>query len=157
MGHRQKPAAQLTRERPYGRLIRPPERCKRPTLRSLRAAGFPFKLMSRWTKNIEPSIEVDTPGVYIWVLDGVAVYVGESRSIGLRHHHHSRYPGRSRALCHRKLRDALARGERVAIYGIKDPMAKWNGMNLPIRKAVEHTLLLEWAFAWNRAGQGRSQ
>jgi hypothetical protein len=149
MKRQQKPPA----PRPYGRIDRPPERCKRPTFRSLLAAGFPFEPMGYWTKNVTAELsEADTPGVYIWVLDRVAVYVGEGRSIGLRHQYHGRYP---RALCHHELRAALARGKRVAIYGIKDPIAKWNGIKLPARRAIEHALLLDWVFDWNRGGQGK--
>jgi hypothetical protein len=146
---------QQARERPYGRLVR---RSKKPTLRALRSAGFPFELIGHWIKNIECvlTIEVGMPGVYIWAIDGLAVYVGTGRSIGLRHQYHGRYPEKYRMLCHRELRKALTAGKRVAIYALNAPIAKWNGMSIPIRKSIEHLLLSEWVFAWNREGQGRA-
>ena len=30
-----------------------------------------------------------------------------------------------------------------------------NGIKLPARRAIEHALLLDWVFDWNRGGQGK--
>ena len=54
----------------------------------------------------------------------------------------------------RELRKALSRGNAVKIYVIEDPSAEWNGMTISVRKSLEHTLLWQWLFPWNRDGQG---
>jgi hypothetical protein len=124
----------------------------------LRLAGFPFELIGYWTKNIECVLRVgaDVAGVYVWAVDGVAVYVGTGRAIGLRHHYHRLYKEKYRMRCHRELRKVLAAGKHVTVYAIKDPIATWSRMRIPIRKSVEHALLYNWVFAWNREGQGRA-
>jgi hypothetical protein len=121
-------------------------------LAALHAAGFPFEKLGEWTKDVTCVLsEAGIPGVYIWVVDGVAVYLGEGRSVSLRQTAHSKsLKGPSR-----ELRAALAKGDRVTIHWIRDPRASWNGMDLPARRAIEHALLLDWVFAWNRAGQGQ--
>jgi hypothetical protein len=150
------------RERPYGRLLRPPERCKTPTIRALRRAGFPFRLAGYFVKPGRGATVVtcvldvapDMPGLYIWAIDGSGLYVGDTRSLRLRNQTHGRYQGRNQLLCTRELRKAVARGKTVKIYVLEDPHAKWNGMTISVRKSLEHALLLQWLFPWNRDGRG---
>ena len=91
-----------------------------------------------------------------WAIDGAGVYVGNTRSVRLRNQTHGRYQGKNQQLCQRQLRKALARGKTVKIYVLEDPRAKWNGMNISIRKSLEHALLSQWLFPWNKEGQGLS-
>jgi hypothetical protein len=154
----------MQRERPYGRLLRGPEFCKMPTVRALRQAGFPFRLAGYFVKpgrgdtvvTCVLDVPYGMPGLYIWAIEGAGVYVGDTRSIRLRNQTHGRYQGKNQQICQRELRKALALGKIAKIYVLEDPRAKWNGMNISVRKSLEHALLSQWLFPWNKDGQGLS-
>lgn len=140
------------------RPVAPPQQGKPPlTVDALLAGGF--KKAHHWSAQ-EGRLEVDVPfasetGVYAFVRDGRALYVGIAAS-GFRNRlKFYAKPGISQKTSIRinlKLLKECAANARIEIYTVSPPNVSWNGWEIDAAAGLEVALIRRFDLPWNIRG-----
>lgn len=97
-------------------------------------------------------------GVYAFVRDGAALYVGLATKGVLHRFRSYRRPGRTQQTSLRlneALRGAIERGEQIEIYVAHPPDMEWNGMPVRGDAGLELGLIEAFDLPWNIRGARR--
>lgn len=97
-------------------------------------------------------------GVYAFVRDGAALYIGLATKGVLHRFRSYRRPGRTQQTSLRlneALKAAIARGEQIEIYVAHPPDMEWNGMPVSGDAGLELGLIEAFDLPWNIRGARR--
>lgn len=127
------------------------------TADALQRAGF--TLAGEWTTKagqLAPDRRPPTePGVYAFVLDGAARYVGvATMGLAKRLHFYGR-PGATQVTSQRLnalLLEAVGAGQSVRIYAASPAPGNWNGLPVSIAAGLELGLIERFDLPWNIRG-----
>lgn len=136
----------------------------KPTLTAERLISGGFKEVGCWELNSARDLvhSIDLPksaGVYAFVIDGVAQYVGlASKSLRQRLGFY-RKPGvsqRTNVRLNEIIRDKLAKGTVVQIFTAQPSDHEWNGFRVKGAEGLEAGLIDEFDLPWNMRGAVRA-
>lgn len=95
----------------------------------------------------------DEPGVYAFVMDGFAHYVGAaSTSLARRLYFYSKPGGTQRAniRLNAAICEALTLGNPIDIYIATPPVLQWNGWAISGPEGLEAGIIMTYALPWNQ-------
>ena len=127
----------------------------RLTCEDLRAGGF--HLIGRWVAPAKGGIALDGkpqtgPGVYAYVVDDAAKYIGlASQSLAKRFYFYQR-PGsgqRTNIRLNGLIRSELDAGSDVLVYVAEPPNLEWNGWPINGAAGLEAGLISAYSLPWN--------
>jgi hypothetical protein len=128
------------------------------TASSLLESGF--ELSARWVKGSDGDLVLDgtlraDAGVYAFVRDEIAVYVGVATMGLAKRLYFYRRPGITQTTSIRikgMLLDELGLTQKVDIYTAVPPELTWNGLPVGGAAGLEHGLIKNFHLPWNKRG-----
>lgn len=141
-----------------------PQREDRPPLTVDYLIQGGFNLTAQWLVT-EETLHPDKPlpkerGVYAFVLDGRAVYVGlATMGLAKRLYFYGR-PGttqRTSLRLNELLRNGIRKGTSIEIYTATPPTLSWNGLPICGDAGLERGLIDTYHLPWNIAGSRSAQ
>ena len=97
----------------------------------------------------------NVPGVYAFVMEGVAQYVGVASVSLAKRLYFYRKPGPTQATNIRLnaiLCEAIVGGQNVEVYVATPPSLEWNGWTISGAEGLEAGIIKAYLLAWNRKG-----
>lgn len=132
----------------------------KPALTSAALTQGGFKLAAVWTKKEGEVLSLtekmpNTRGVYAFVCNGTAVYVGVtlrtlSERMGQYIRGHKSQP--TNVVMQKKLLETLVKCERIEIYCASPPEGNWQGWPIDNAAGLEIALIKRFALPWNKKG-----